>query len=488
MYDKNKTIIFFIMKKTLFYILLLVSCFGIKAQDTIFNPEQYYLFPPDCSICYVRSFDIIEREELQYGMCYTVQSEGMKIYGIALALEYETIPEDKHVFLYEDTDNGIKLVDSSKFLTNDVHLLKLSRHDTNLYIYKRIYHTFFTRPHNIDQHNFYVTYGNSKFNPVSCFCSPPDSCCYGISQVGYLITPTSRVVIHDCLTISQELSDSYICTIPTYTCYGYLPIINRNLWQPCMPVTGLRASVYHDHVIFLWDEAYRSCNYELKWGLANDDTSNYQTYNTSNTMVAFTGLERDQEYACLVRSQCLCNDSLWGSEWGPWSDTIHFRRTRFIDAGSNNPDWGYVVGGGHYDLWDTVTLEAIPSSSRSTFVSWSDSSTANPRTIIVSQDLTLTAIFAVDSTGLEDSTSITTAAQQRITLVPNPATNSVTITAETEILSVDAYNVKGQRIATAECHDTTLKLDTSTWPNGTYTITIYTTNGTVTRKLVINKG
>ena len=101
-------------------------------------------------------------------------------------------------------------------------------------------------------------------------------------------------------------------------------------------------------------------------------------------------------------------------------------------------------------------------------------------------DFTTTGVNPND-TATHDTTSIASAAQQRITLIPNPATNSVTITAEAEILSVDAYNVKGQRISTSETHGTTLRLDTSAWPNGTYTITIRTTKGTVTRKLVINK-
>ncbi|MBO4306884.1 MAG: T9SS type A sorting domain-containing protein [Bacteroidales bacterium] len=38
-----------------------------------------------------------------------------------------------------------------------------------------------------------------------------------------------------------------------------------------------------------------------------------------------------------------------------------------------------------------------------------------------------------------------------------------------------------------EGHGTTLKIETSAWPNGTYTITIRTVNGTASKKLVINK-
>ena len=101
-------------------------------------------------------------------------------------------------------------------------------------------------------------------------------------------------------------------------------------------------------------------------------------------------------------------------------------------------------------------------------------------------DFTTTGVNPND-TADHDTTGIATVAQQRVSIVPNPATNSVTVTAECEILSVEAYNVKGQRIATSEGKGTPLKLDTSAWPNGTYTITIRTVQGSVSRKLVIKK-
>ena len=101
-------------------------------------------------------------------------------------------------------------------------------------------------------------------------------------------------------------------------------------------------------------------------------------------------------------------------------------------------------------------------------------------------DFTTTGVNPND-TADHDTTGITTVAQQRVSIVPNPATNSVTVTAESKILSVEAYNVKGQRIAITEGYGTTLKLDTSAWPDGTYTITIRTVQGSVSRKLVIKK-
>ncbi|MBO4307149.1 MAG: T9SS type A sorting domain-containing protein, partial [Bacteroidales bacterium] len=101
-------------------------------------------------------------------------------------------------------------------------------------------------------------------------------------------------------------------------------------------------------------------------------------------------------------------------------------------------------------------------------------------------DFTTTGVNPND-TADHDTTSIAPLAQQRVSIVPNPATNSVTVTAESKILSVEVYNVKGQRIVTAEGRGTTQKLDTSAWPNGTSTVTIRTIQGSVTRKLVIKK-
>ena len=53
---------------------------------------------------------------------------------------------------------------------------------------------------------------------------------------------------------------------------------------------------------------------------------------------------------------------------------------------------GKVIGAGTYLLGDTVTLTATPNEGYQ-FVTWGDGNTDNPRTLVVTQDTTLTALF-----------------------------------------------------------------------------------------------
>jgi YD repeat-containing protein len=67
-----------------------------------------------------------------------------------------------------------------------------------------------------------------------------------------------------------------------------------------------------------------------------------------------------------------------------------------VTVTANNPNMGSVTGGGNYALNSNVTISATPNTGYR-FVEWHDGITQNPRTIIVTQDTTFTALFeAVD--------------------------------------------------------------------------------------------
>ena len=63
-----------------------------------------------------------------------------------------------------------------------------------------------------------------------------------------------------------------------------------------------------------------------------------------------------------------------------------------ISATSSNSSMGSVSGSGIYDYGENATLTATPKNGYS-FIKWSDGSTANPYTLKVTKDLTLTANF-----------------------------------------------------------------------------------------------
>lgn len=57
---------------------------------------------------------------------------------------------------------------------------------------------------------------------------------------------------------------------------------------------------------------------------------------------------------------------------------------------------GTVTGGGIYTYGDTATITANPAEHHH-FVNWNDGETVNPRTLVVTQDTTMTANFAIDT-------------------------------------------------------------------------------------------
>ena len=64
---------------------------------------------------------------------------------------------------------------------------------------------------------------------------------------------------------------------------------------------------------------------------------------------------------------------------------------------------GSVIGSGSYDYGTEIIIEAIADKGYH-FAKWSDGNTENPRTIIVTEDITLSAEFELDETPVENVT------------------------------------------------------------------------------------
>ena len=68
-----------------------------------------------------------------------------------------------------------------------------------------------------------------------------------------------------------------------------------------------------------------------------------------------------------------------------------------LTVNSNNDSLGTVIGGGTYEYLDEVQLAAMVEAAHHHFVQWSDGVTESVRTVMVTEDLALTAIFAIDT-------------------------------------------------------------------------------------------
>ena len=78
--------------------------------------------------------------------------------------------------------------------------------------------------------------------------------------------------------------------------------------------------------------------------------------------------------------------------------TAEFAKNVYTVAGQSDQEKGHIEGLGEYEYLDTVELSVI-SNYGYHFAQWSDGNTDNPRTIVLTQDTTLTAEFALDKSG-----------------------------------------------------------------------------------------
>ena len=79
------------------------------------------------------------------------------------------------------------------------------------------------------------------------------------------------------------------------------------------------------------------------------------------------------------------------------SFTAYFAPNRYtLTLQSADETLGIVNGGGEYNYHDTVTISATAIAPHYHFESWSDNNTDNPRQIIVSGDIALTAYFSIN--------------------------------------------------------------------------------------------
>lgn len=110
----------------------------------------------------------------------------------------------------------------------------------------------------------------------------------------------------------------------------------------------------------------------------------------------------------------------------------------------NDEAMGRVTGGGDYAYGTPATLEAVANESYH-FVQWSDGNTENPRTLTVTEDIELTAIFAKDETDPSDPDD-PTANEQSVTAAPFAYVQGRTAYLSDGLGEVEAFTTTGQRV------------------------------------------
>ena len=171
-----------------------------------------------------------------------------------------------------------------------------------------------------------------------------------------------------------------------------------------------------------------------------------------------------------------------------FTDSIPFQLTAIPDHQFN----GQVTGGGAFWYGDTATLTAIPAESHR-FLYWNDGDTANPRTVVVTQDTLFTAYFEwIDQhEGITAPDGQLSILNSQFSITPNPARSSVTVTINPQLpilnsqLSMTLTDAAGRELLNTKVTSPNFQLSLSQYPAGTYFLTLRTPDTSSTQRLVI---
>ncbi|MBO7101106.1 MAG: T9SS type A sorting domain-containing protein [Bacteroidales bacterium] len=210
-----------------------------------------------------------------------------------------------------------------------------------------------------------------------------------------------------------------------YYCEGY----QDKRWGVAFPIIGFRCGPIQQ--LFL--DAYTGDSAVVRWRqveegtlynvrLTGEDGSD-TAFVISDTTYTFTPLSDSVRYTAMVRKQC------------------HYATSNYDTT--------------VYGEWKTVSFGT---------------------TII---DTTI-----ADTTGV-DTVGIARPEVEGFSLVPNPTNGAVLLTTEAEMTGVEVYTAAGVPFLHLPASGRTVRFDTSTWPAGTYLLTVSTSQGIITRRLTV---
>jgi hypothetical protein len=264
---------------------------------------------------------------------------------------------------------------------------------------------------------------------------------------------------------------------------GPFPILTP---APCMPPIWLNVVEQHRKgASFEWRAQYSNSYFELEYGPQGFDEGTGTLIGPIypdaqyNCHVSLDSLVMDADYTVRVRSYC--NSTGGYSDW----TSLDFHTDGYFDVytATNNDDWGLVYGGGTFLAGSEVRLVAYPRSAEHRFLNWSDGSNQNPRVFSVTQDTSFLAIFA--NSDDNDSVGLASATQPFVSLTPNPAKKSTVLACSEIILEWSLLDIQGRQAAFGKPCSYTSTIDLSSLHPAIYILSVRTSKGLQTKKLVV---
>ena len=166
--------------------------------------------------------------------------------------------------------------------------------------------------------------------------------------------------------------------------------------------------------------------------------------------------------------------------------TAIFATARTVTIESSDNEMGYVIGSGEYAEGAEIEITAIPYEGYR-FDHWvdvdnpsRDFNTDNPRTIVVSTDVTYMAVFT-DVVGIEDN------GVPAISVFPNPTSDILNITSSETISEIEIVNSLGQVVYRAEVNADNAVCDVNGLSNGVYLVRIQSKGAVVVQRRFVKE-
>ncbi len=256
----------------------------------------------------------------------------------------------------------------------------------------------------------------------------------------------------------------------------------------CMEVNGMEATVDDSGRVWLsWASGVDSLHvgWEVAWGLDGTQVYLCETRTCDSSELVLDSLEEGTWYVAYVRAICMHDSTEYYSDWSRGVRVYVPRHIRYtVTAEANYEERGHVEGGGEYEEGAIATLSAIARDPNN-FLQWNDGSTVNPRYVVVTQDTSFTALF-VNREGIATVDSLGSTFQ----LLPNPASGSVRCVIKGNpfpggVLSV--ADASGREMLHRELPPLTTihTIMLTSYPKGVYFVTLTTTEGISTQKLIV---
>ena len=365
------------------------------------------------------------------------------------------VPE--YVQLFEATDTSFEKIAELRWddhLNNPakiMELIELVRLEHNPYLnyyYKPVYEVYFESPITV-RDSFYL--GFTSFNNASEYIEyevyghhswgrylHPHTMYYGqrralnYDTTGYSSLPGYTKVKYDrnegpvcCYAESGILQDGQpIDTTIWY--YGYSDACFQPMIFPILDTTG----------------------YYLRFQDTCADVSNFNLVSMDMTSATFSWDNNTSEHVG------------WQIAYG--EEGMAVENCTFVNTGSTV----YCLSDLDSAKWYVAYVRALCDDNK--YSNWSDSIR-----FYITGDTTQVSI---QNTILEEYTQ----------LIPNPASDIVSIFSSFSIRKVEIYSLKGEKLIESDVENVSISLDVSTLPKGIYLVKVYTPKGVATKKLVVN--